>query len=788
MFNLVEVQTALQSPSVQLADLMKYANGSSAEVPAYLALGELNRRKQLEATNTAFNAKPPTVKDQLTNAPPAVNPTAAPTGIAPTGAPQLASAVAAPPRMNVAAAPANQVNPIAPPQMAAEGGLLSIPTPHMFKQESYANGGIVAFSGKDDNSFVEPNAYQKEMQDKTEKLKLSPEQEARKGVLDAIKYLDEAKAAKDKKEIENWKGAAERGSATENELRAQRQAVEEKPAKDKQIADQMAADAASRNELMAVRQAQQKIDEEAQTKKLRDTDEANAALMKPKSIYRLANDDESVQSIAHPKNLQGLESLEKVDILSNVESNQPRLVSKGTPAVAGTNSLASALSNAAAQINAQKDAEIAKVRENGRLNNESADSIQFSIDKINHKALAKINGLGAAGGVGTTTGGRAATKDVYETQAQADARVANAGEAGGIPDAIKAGRVAPPIAPQVAPPVAAPIAAPVSAAPTGIATGQYKAPTQAETQAAIIQEMVNQKELRLKAGISDDPHKGTRERTDKLEAKRAAQEAEDPFNSLMARIAAFGKSTEQTFGGGMGDSAIAGAKLSKETAALRDKQATEMIAARQAMETADDARARGDLATAKAATEEVQKRLQKASELESAARTAKSHETTADTGQMSAANTIAWTPFHEATLRMEADAREYAAHHPHATPEMVKANSLASIRREFKRDKVNNPTGRDMTEIEALSAYSSATNSSKTDISDERNLSRERLKANTDWENPMTVANARKMYGKDLTLPQLKAKFMDDRLSSLPGYTPSSGTTTTNAARAILNK
>jgi hypothetical protein len=52
----------------------------------------------------------------------------------------------------------------------------------------------------------------------------------------------------------------------------------------------------------------------------------------------------------------------------------------------------------------------------------------------------------------------------------------------------------------------------------------------------------------------------------------------------------------------------------------------------------------------------------------------------------------------------------------------------------------------------------------------------------------MTVANARKMYGKDLTLPQLKAKFMDDRLSSLPGYTPSSGTTTTNAARAILNK
>lgn len=160
MFNLVEVQTALQSPSVQLADLMKYANGSSAEVPAYLALGELNRRKQLEATNTDFNAKPPTVKDQLTNAPPAVNPTAAPTGIAPTGAPPAVNPVAAPPRMNVAAAPANQVNPAAPPQLAAEGGLLSIPTPHMFKQESYATGGIVAFSGTDD-SFVDPKLVER---------------------------------------------------------------------------------------------------------------------------------------------------------------------------------------------------------------------------------------------------------------------------------------------------------------------------------------------------------------------------------------------------------------------------------------------------------------------------------------------------------------------------------------------------------------------------------------------------------------------------------------------------
>lgn len=677
MFNLVEVQSALQSPSVQLADLMKYANGSSAEVPAYLALGELNRRKQLEATNTAFNTTPPTVKDQLTNAPPAVNPTAAPTGIAPTAAPtQLAATTAAPPRMNVAAAPANQVHPTAqaPSMMAAEGGLLSIPTPHMFHPESYANGGIVAFAEGD---YVEPNAYQKEMQDKTEKLKLSPEQEARTDELNAIKYLDEAKAAKDNKEMETWKRGTAQTTDEFNALRAQRQAVEEKPAKDKQIADQMAADAASRNELMAARQAQQKIDEEAQTKKLRDTDEANAALMKPKSIYRPANDDESVQSIAHPKNLQGLESLKKVDILS---------------------------------------------------------------------------------------------------------RVANAGEAGVIPDAIKAGRVAPPVPTPVAP-VVAPTGITPAAAPTGIATGQYKAQTALEAQDANMAQIDREQALRGKAGISDDPHKATRDRMDKLEAKRAAQEAEDPFNSLMARLAAYGKSTEQTFGGGMGDSAIAGAAASKESAALRDKQATEIIAARQAMETADDARKRGDLATVKAATKEAEGYKQKASELGSAAKIADAHVMTADTGQISAFNTIAWTPYHEATLRMEADAKLFLARNPHATDASIKANSIASIKREWKNDKRANPTGRDMTESEALSSYSIATNSSKTDISDERNLSRERLQANKDWENPMTVANARKMYGKDLPLPQLKAKFMDGRLSNLPGYTPEPGSKTTTEAQ-----
>jgi len=711
MFNLIEVQTALQSPSVQLADLMKYANGSSAEVPAYLALGELNRRKQLEATNTAFNAKPPTVKDQLTNAPPAVNPTVAPTGIAPTATPpQLAATTAAPPRMNVAAAPVNQVNPIAPPQLAAEGGLMSIPTPHMFKQESYANGGIVAFAEGD---YVEPNAYQKEMQDKTEKLKLSPEQEARKDELDAIKYLDEAKVAKDKKEMETWKRGVAQTTDEVNALRAQRQAGEENPA---------------------------------------------AAQIMANGLKSLPTDQSEFTELG------GIASEGKT-----VPDTRRVLSSKGHPATVNTNQAQFDKSVKELTANAE--------REKTRLHAANANQDSTKVvggDTINAEVQAnldkQINMLKQSLGIKPVAG---ATQDVYKNEIVKTPYVPTLHQAPeGIPTAL-------PVAP-------APVLPPVTVERD--ARQDYKAPTAVETQNANMAQIDMEKALREKAGISEDPHQATRERMDKLEAKRAGQEAQDPFNSLMARLAAFGSSKEQTFGGGMGESAIAGAKLSKETAALRDKQATEIIAARQAMETAEDARKRGDLTTVKAATKEVQKNLQKASELESASRTSKANETTAETGRMSTANTIAWTPFHEATLRMEADAKEYAAHNPHASAESIKANSLASIKREFKNDKVANPTGRAMTEIEALSAYNNATNSSRTDISDARNLHQERQKAETDFGNPLVQATARKMFGKDLTRPQLKAKFMDDRLSSLPGYTPSSGTTTTNAARAVLNK
>lgn len=144
--NLIQVQTELQSPTVRDEDLIKYANGSNPSVPSFLALMEMNRRKQLAEGAKAYEASnQKTIKDQLSNALTAptlagapanqIDPTKAPTGI------------------SMGAAPANQVNPtIAPPMPksapitvgAAEGGLMSLPVAH-FSANSYAGGGIVAF-------------------------------------------------------------------------------------------------------------------------------------------------------------------------------------------------------------------------------------------------------------------------------------------------------------------------------------------------------------------------------------------------------------------------------------------------------------------------------------------------------------------------------------------------------------------------------------------------------------------------------------------------------------------
>lgn len=160
MFNLIETQQALKG--LPLPDVMKYANGNNPTVPSYLALSELQRRKQIEDTSAAFYGQPPTVKEQIESGLTAlpqgqVNPTQAPQGVNPTAMPpQLAPSPNMPPPMaNPTAAPAGVQPNAAPPRMMAEGGLSNLPLPHMFRQTSYADGGIVYFDEGTGDKTVE---------------------------------------------------------------------------------------------------------------------------------------------------------------------------------------------------------------------------------------------------------------------------------------------------------------------------------------------------------------------------------------------------------------------------------------------------------------------------------------------------------------------------------------------------------------------------------------------------------------------------------------------------------
>ena len=66
MYNLIQLQDEIKN--IPLADVQKYANGSNPQVPPYIALSEMMRRKQIESTQSAFEGQQPTVKDQLSNA------------------------------------------------------------------------------------------------------------------------------------------------------------------------------------------------------------------------------------------------------------------------------------------------------------------------------------------------------------------------------------------------------------------------------------------------------------------------------------------------------------------------------------------------------------------------------------------------------------------------------------------------------------------------------------------------------------------------------------------------
>ena len=135
--NLIQIQDELKDLPTQV--IMSYANGQNPEVPPYMALGELNRRK----TSEQRKAEPPTqsVKEKLESqfqAPQMQQ--GMPQGM-PQGAQQMPQGIA-----QLPGAQMQQGAPQAPPAMAG-GGLAELPVrDDMFH---YAPGGIVAFAAGD---------------------------------------------------------------------------------------------------------------------------------------------------------------------------------------------------------------------------------------------------------------------------------------------------------------------------------------------------------------------------------------------------------------------------------------------------------------------------------------------------------------------------------------------------------------------------------------------------------------------------------------------------------------
>lgn len=124
MLNLVQISERLKGMPLQV--VMQYANGTNPEVPPYIALGELQRRKKMEQDaqqSAAMQQNPqqqPTVKQ----------------GIEQALTPQM-------PQQGAPQAPPQQ----GAPQMPQQGGVPTLPAPNMAK--GFAPGGIVSFSGED---------------------------------------------------------------------------------------------------------------------------------------------------------------------------------------------------------------------------------------------------------------------------------------------------------------------------------------------------------------------------------------------------------------------------------------------------------------------------------------------------------------------------------------------------------------------------------------------------------------------------------------------------------------
>lgn len=188
MLNLVQLQERLKDLPMQA--IMQYANGANPQVPPFLALGELNRRKKMQESAQAEQAKEmagaPSVKEQLEQA----------TGI-------MALQAQQPQQMPQQAAPQQMAAPMPAVGMAKggitrgmdpemlkkmlvmaalkkRGGIDQLPMrSDMFKRGDYAGGGIVAFQEGGAADVINAALEEQETADEFEGMELSPLQKLR---------------------------------------------------------------------------------------------------------------------------------------------------------------------------------------------------------------------------------------------------------------------------------------------------------------------------------------------------------------------------------------------------------------------------------------------------------------------------------------------------------------------------------------------------------------------------------------------------------------------------------
>jgi hypothetical protein len=137
--NLVQIQERLKDMPTQA--IMSYANGMNPEVPPYLALGELNRRKQME--QKSVQAPTGTVKDNIEQQMSTM---------------QMQAAKQRQMAQQMAQQGAQAQMPVPPgvpePQMQAmpeDSGVATLPTGEM----NFGSGGIIAFANKEGKQLVE---------------------------------------------------------------------------------------------------------------------------------------------------------------------------------------------------------------------------------------------------------------------------------------------------------------------------------------------------------------------------------------------------------------------------------------------------------------------------------------------------------------------------------------------------------------------------------------------------------------------------------------------------------